>query len=199
MTPSISEEALDTLFRKARTYSSFLPAPVSDDLLRAVYDLAKLGPTSANTMPMRVVFVKSPEAKERLKPALEGGNVGRATVAPVTAIIADDQKFYEHMPRLFPQGAGYKDFFAKPENAERAKIHAFRNATLQGAYLIIAARALGLDCGPMSGFNQAKVDAEFFPDGRFKSNFLINIGYGDKSKLHPRNPRLEFHESCKII
>jgi 3-hydroxypropanoate dehydrogenase len=199
MAAPISEEAFDLIFRKARTYSSFLPTPVSDDLLRAVYDVAKLGPTSANTMPMRIVFVKSPEAKERLKPALEGGNVNRATVAPVTAIIADDLRFYEHIPKLFPQAAGFKDFFADPKNAERTKIHAFRNATLQGAYFVIAARALGLDCGPMSGFNNAKVDAEFFPDGRYKSNFLMNIGYGDKSKLHPRNPRLEFDEACKIV
>jgi 3-hydroxypropanoate dehydrogenase len=199
MAAPISEEALDLIFRKARTYSSFLPTPVSDDLLRAVYDLAKLGPTSANTMPMRIVFAKSPQAKERLKPALEGGNVNRATVAPVTAIIADDLRFYEHIPKLFPQAAGFKDFFADQKNAERTKIHAFRNATLQGAYFVIAARALGLDCGPMSGFNNAKVDAEFFPDGRYKSNFLMNVGYGDKSKLHPRNPRLEFDEACKIV
>ncbi len=199
MTSPTSEDALDLIFRKARTYSAFLPKPVNDDLLRAAYDLAKLGPTSANTMPLRIVFVKSPEAKQRLKPALEGGNVGRSTAAPVTAIFADDQRFYEHVPRLFPQAPGIRDFFAGPENAERAKIHAFRNATLQGAYFLIAARALGLDCGPMSGFNQAKVDAEFFPDGRYKSNFLMNIGYGDKSKLHPRNPRLEFDEACKIL
>jgi 3-hydroxypropanoate dehydrogenase len=196
---AISEEAIDTIFRKARTYSSFLPDPVSDDLLRAVYHLAKLGPTSANTMPMRIVFVKSLEAKARLSPAMEGGNVNRANAAPVTAIIADDQRFYEHIPKLFPQAPGYKDFFAAPENAERSKIHAFRNSTLQGAYFIIACRAMGLDCGPMSGFNQAKVDAEFFPDGRYKSNFLMNVGYGDASKLHPRNPRLEFEESCKIV
>ncbi|MGD0462397.1 MAG: malonic semialdehyde reductase [Tepidisphaeraceae bacterium] len=199
MTSPISEDALDLIFRKARTYSTFLPKPVGDDVLRAAYDLAKLGPTSANTMPLRIVFVKSAAAKERLKPALEGSNVGRSTAAPVTAIFADDLRFYEHIPRLFPQAPGFKDFFAAPDNAAFAKIHAFRNATLQGAYFIIAARALGLDCGPMSGFNNAKVDAEFFPDGRYKSNFLMNIGYGDKSKLRPRNPRLEFDEACKIV
>jgi len=182
-------DMLDVIFRQARTYSAWLDQPVSDDVLRKAYDLAKLGPTSANTMPMRIVFVKSAAAKQRLKPALDGGNVEKTMAAPVTAIFADDQKFYEHIPRLFPN----------PENAERAKIHAFRNATLQAAYFIIAARAVGLDCGPMSGFNNAKVDTEFFSDGQFKSNFLMNLGYGDKSKLYPRLPRLEFDEVCKII
>jgi 3-hydroxypropanoate dehydrogenase len=199
MANPISDAALDVIFRQARTHSAWLPKPVGDDLLRAVYDLAKLGPTSANTMPMRIVFVKSPAAKERLKPALERGNVQKTMAAPVTVIFADDLRFYEYIPRLFPPAPAFRDFFAKPENAERAKIHAFRNATLQAAYFIIAARALGLDCGPMSGFDNAKVDAEFFPDGRFKSNFLMNLGYGDAQKLHPRLPRLEFDEACKIV
>jgi len=168
MSSPLSDASLDVIFRNARTYPGYLPQPVSDELLRAVYDLAKMGPTSANTMPMRIVFVKSAEAKARLTPALEGANVQRATAAPVTAIIADDQRFYEFIPKLFPQAPGYKDFFAAPGNAEIAKIHAFRNATLQGAYFIIACRAMGLDCGPMSGFNNSKVDAEFFPDGRYK-------------------------------
>jgi len=199
MANPISDSALDMIFRQARTHTAWLPRPVGDDLLRAVYDLAKLGPTSANTMPMRIVFVKSPAAKQRLKPALHGGNVEKTMAAPVTAIFADDQKFYEHIPRLFPAAPAFRDLFIGPENAERAKIHAFRNATLQAAYFIIAARALGLDCGPMSGFDNAKVDAEFFPDGRFKSNFIMNLGYGDAEKLHPRLPRLEFDEACKIM
>ena len=192
-------DMLDVIFRQARTFSAWLDQPVSDDVLRKAYDLAKLGPTSANTMPMRIVFVKSAAAKQRLKPALDGGNVEKTMAAPVTCIFADDQKFYEHIPRLFPMAPGFRDVFAKPENAERAKIHAFRNATLQAAYFIIAARAVGLDCGPMSGFNNAKVDAEFFTDGQYKSNFLMNLGYGDKSKLNPRLPRLEFDEVCKIV
>jgi 3-hydroxypropanoate dehydrogenase len=199
MSSPLPDASLDVIFRNARTYTGYLPQPVSDELLREVYELAKMGPTSANTGPLRVVFVKSPEAKARLTPALEGANVQRATGAPVTAIFADDLRFFEFVPRLFPQAPGLKDYFAGPDNAEKAKIHAFRNATLQGAYFLIAARALGLDCGPMSGFNNAKVDAEFFPDGRYKSNFLMNIGYGDKAKLFVRNPRLAFDEVCKII
>ncbi len=198
MANPISDQCLEVIFRQARTHPAWLPKPVGDDTLRAAYDLAKLGPTSANTMPMRIVFVKSPAAKERLKPALDGGNVEKTMAAPVTAIVAYDLQFYEFIPRLFPQAPGFRDLFAKPENAERARIHAFRNGTLQGAYFIIAVRSLGLDCGPMSGFDNAKVDAEFFPDGRYKSNFLINIGYGDSSKLPPRNPRLEFDEACGI-
>lgn len=199
MSAKVSDDALDVIFRKARTHSAFQPKPVTDDVLRAVYDLAKFGPTSANTMPMRIVFVKSREAKERLKPALAPGNLDKTMAAPVTAIFADDQQFFEHIPRLFPPAPGMKDMFAGPANAERAKVHAFRNATLQAAYFIIAARAMGLDCGPMSGFDNAKVDAEFFPDGRCKSNFLANLGYGEPSALRPRLPRLEFDEACKIV
>jgi 3-hydroxypropanoate dehydrogenase len=195
----ISDQCLDVIFRQARTHVAWQDRPVEDSLLREVYDLAKLGPTSANTMPLRIVFVKSKEAKERLKPALDGGNVEKTMAAPVTAIFADDQKFFEHIPRLFPVAPQFKDIFAKPEAAERARIHAFRNATLQAGYFIIAARAMGLDCGPMSGFNNAKVDAEFFPDGRHRSNFIMNIGYGDDTKLRPRFPRLEFDEACKIV
>jgi 3-hydroxypropanoate dehydrogenase len=192
-------ESLDLMFRQARTHSVWLPKPVSDDLLRSAYELAKLGPTSANTMPMRIVFVKSNEAKERLKPAMAEGNRDKTMAAPVTAIFAYDLRFFEHIPRLFPQNPGFKDMFTKPEAAEFTKTHAFRNATLQSAYFILAARAVGLDCGPMSGFDNAKVDAAFFPEGRFKSNFLMNIGYGDRSKLHPRLPRLDFDEVCKIV
>jgi 3-hydroxypropanoate dehydrogenase len=195
----MSDDALDVIFRQARTYSAWLAKPVDDNLLRQAYELARLGPTSANTSPMRIVFVKSDPAKQRLKPALAPGNVDKTMAAPVCAIVADDTRFYEHVPRLFPQAPKIGEMFTQPGKEEFTKIHAFRNSTLQGAYFIIAARALGLDCGPMSGFENAKVDAEFFPDGRCKSNFLINIGYGDPSKVHPRNPRLDFDEACKIL
>jgi 3-hydroxypropanoate dehydrogenase len=195
----LNDESLDVIFRQAHTHVAWLPKPVDDDLLRRIYDLAKMGPTSANTLPMRVVFVKTPEAKERLKPALIAGNVEKTMAAPVCAIVANDLRFYEHIPRLFPQNPGFVNLFTAPGQEEFTRTHAFRNGTLQGAYLIIAARALGLDTGPMSGFDNAKVDAEFFPDGRFQSNFLINLGYGDPSKLFPRNPRLDFDEACKIV
>ena len=199
MANKISEQCLDVIFREARTHVGWLDKPVDDSLIREAYEVAKFGPTSANTMPLRIVFVKSKEAKARLKPALAEGNVEKTMAAPVTAIFADDLKFYEHVPKLFPVAPQFGAMFAKPEAAERTKIHAFRNATLQAAYFIIAARALGLDCGPMSGFDNAKLDAEFFPDGRFKSNFIMNIGYGDPNKLRPRFPRLDFDEACKIV
>jgi 3-hydroxypropanoate dehydrogenase len=195
---SLSDDGLDVIFRNARTHNGWLPRPVEDDVLHQLYDLAKWGPTSANTAPLRLVFVKSPEAKERLKPALAPANVDKTMAAPVCAIVADDLKFYEHIPKLFPHYPQFADMFTAPGQEEFTKTHAFRNATLQGAYVIIAARALGLDTGPMSGFDNAKVDAEFFPHGRYRSNFLINLGYGDPSKLHPRGPRLEFDEVCKI-
>jgi 3-hydroxypropanoate dehydrogenase len=199
MGQSLSDEALNVIFREAHTHNGWLPKPVDDDLLRQVYDLAKMGPTSANTSPMRVVFVKTAEAKERLKPALMAGNVEKTMVAPVCAIVAYDLRFYEYVPRLFPQNPKFAEIFTAPGKEEFTRTHAFRNATLQGAYFILAARALGLDTGPMSGFDNAKVDAEFFPDGRCQSNFLINVGYGDPSKLFPRNPRLEFDEVCKFV
>ena len=198
MSDPLNEDALDVIFRKARTHSAWLPRPVDDDLLRRVYDLAALGPTSANTCPMRVVFVKSPGAKERLKPALMAGNVDKTMSAPVCAVVATDTKFYEFIPKLFPPNPGFAQLFTSPGQEEFTRTHAFRNGTLQGAYLIIAARALGLDTGPMSGFDNAKVDAEFFPDGRWQSNFLINLGYGDPARLHPRLTRLGFDEACKI-
>jgi 3-hydroxypropanoate dehydrogenase len=198
MSNPVNDEALDTIFRAARTHSAWLPRPVDEDTLRRIYDLARMGPTSANMSPMRVVFVKSPEAKARLKPALAPGNVEKTMAAPVTAIIATDPQFYEHLPRLFPHNPKFADFFTAPGQEEFARINGFRNGTLQGAYFIIAARALGLDTGPMSGFDNAKVDAEFFPDGRFRSNFLCNLGYGDPSRLHPRLPRFEFDEVCRI-
>ena len=191
----LGDAGMDLLFRNARTYRFWRPGEVSDDLLAALYELAKMAPTSANCNPMRVVFVKSPAAKERLKPCLDAGNVRQTMEAPATAIIAYDTRFYDLMPTLFPH-ADLKTTFTR--NPELAKITAFRNGTLQGGYLILAARALGLDCGPMSGFDNAKLDAAFFPDGRFKSNFLCNLGYGDSSKLFPRGPRLAFDEACEI-
>lgn len=199
MSQPIDAQALDTIFLEAHTQSAWLPNPVDDALLRRIYDVAKMGPTSANTSPMRVVFVKSREGKERLRPALAPGNVDKTMAAPVTAIIATDQKFYEWIPKLWPHNPEFAKSFTGPGKEEFTKTHAFRNATLQGAYLIIAARALGLDAGPMSGFDNARVDAEFFAESGWKSNFLVNLGYGDASQLKPRNPRLSFDEACRIV
>jgi 3-hydroxypropanoate dehydrogenase len=195
----LNDQALDQIFRQARTHSTWLATPVEDDLLRQLYDLAKWGPTSANTSPMRLVFVKSKEAKERLKPALFAGNVDKTMTAPVTVIVAEDGRFYEHLPRLFPQAPQMASMFAGPGKEEFARTNALRNSSLQGGYLILAARSLGLDAGPMSGFDSATLDATFFPDGRYRSNFLLNLGYGDRSKLHPRNPRFSFDEACRIV
>jgi 3-hydroxypropanoate dehydrogenase len=192
----IDAHALDLLFNTARTHNGWQDKPVSEALLRQAFDLAKMGPTSANCSPMRVVFVTSQAGKERLKPALSAANRDKTMAAPVTAILANDTRFYEELPRLFPH-ADARAWFTS--NAELAAITAMRNGTLQGAYLMLAARAVGLDCGPMSGFDTAKVDAEFFPDGRFKSNFLCNLGYGDPAKLFPRSPRFDFDEVCKIV
>jgi len=199
MAQTLDNQALDTIFREAHTHVAWLPRAVDDDVLRQVYELAKFGPTSANTTPMRVVFVKSKEAKERLKPALMAGNVDKTMAAPVCAIIANDSRFHEHIPFLYPQNPAFADLFTAPGKEEFTRAHLLRNGSLQGAYLIIAARALGLDAGPMSGFDNAKVDAEFFPDGRYKSNFLVNLGYGDPARLHPRNPRLTFEQTCAIV
>jgi len=195
----IDDTALDVIFRNARTYIAWQDKPVEDELLQRIYDLCKWGPTSSNCCPMRLVFVKSKEAKERLKPCLAGGNVVKVMTAPATAIIAYDMKFYELLPRLYPALPKAKDSFIGPDKEQAAFTTAFRNGTLQGAYFIIAARALGLDCGPMSGFDNAKVDAEFFGGTAYKSNFLCNIGYGDAAKLYPRGPRLEFNEACKVL
>lgn len=195
----IADDALKLLFTDARTYSYWLDREVPVALLKAAYDLAKMGPTSANTMPMRIAFVVGKEAKEKLRPCLDAGNVEKTMKAPATAIISHDLAFWERIPTLYPQGAGFAEYFKGPDKAEFARTHAFRNGTLQAGYFILAARAVGLDCGPMSGFDNAKVDAAFFPDGRWKSNFLINLGYGEKSKLHPRNPRLSFEESCAVL
>lgn len=198
MIESLSEESQNLIFRDARTHNGWLPKPVSDSLLRQVYDLAKWGATSANSFPLRIVFVKSPEAKERLRPALSAGNTAKTMAAPVCAILAYDTEFYENLPRLFPHNQGAINWFKGLDNRTVAQATAFRNGSLQGAYFMIAARALGLDCGPMSGFNNAVVDKAFFPDRRVKSNFLCSLGYGDRSKLHPRGPRPSFDEVCTI-
>jgi len=195
MTQVADERSLDLLFRQARTHSGWTDRPVPESLLRQAWDLARMGPTSVNCQPVRIVFVRSPAAKERLKPALAPGNLDKTMAAPVTAIIADDGAFFEKLPSLFPH-ADARAWFVN--NAALAASTAHRNSTLQGAYFLLALRAVGLDCGPMSGFDQAKVDAEFFPGGVVKSNFLINIGYGDPATLHPRGPRLDFDEACRI-
>jgi 3-hydroxypropanoate dehydrogenase len=202
----------DILFRTARTHSAWLDQPVTDSLLHQLYDLMKWGPTSANCCPARIIFLRTKKAKERLRPALMPANVEKTMLAPVTAIIANDSKFYELLPRLFPPAPAMKEMFVK--SPDLAATTALRNGSLQGAYFILAARALGLDCGPMSGFDNEKVDREFFPapfygkggtDGGFtaagavKSNFLCNLGYGDAAQLHPRGPRLEFAETCQLL
>jgi 3-hydroxypropanoate dehydrogenase len=192
----ISQEALDQLFREARTHSSWLPEPVPVELLRKAYDLARLGPTSANGSPARFIFLTTPGAKARLKPALAPGNVEKTMAAPVTVIVAWDTEFYENLPKLLPQADMRSYFFGNKPLIEET---AFRNSSLQAAYFILAARALGLDCGPMSGFGADKLNAEFFPDGKWKVNLLCNLGYGDPSKLHPRNPRLNFEEASVIL
>ncbi len=196
-TPATLDDAsLDRLFREARTHNAWLDRAVGDEQLRALYDLMKWGPTSANSSPARIVFVRTRAAKERLLPALAPGNVEKTLAAPVTAIVAEDLEFYEKLPRLFPL-ADARSWFVG--NRQLIESTAFRNSSLQGAYLILAARALGLDAGPMSGFDNDKVDREFFPDGRVKSNFLVNLGYGDPAALLPRSPRLEFEEAVEIL
>ena len=204
-------EALDQLFREARTYSAWRAIPVSSDTLHQLYDFLKWGPTSANSNPARFVFIRSVEAKHRLLPALAPANVEKVMTAPVTAIIAYDLKFYEKLPKLFPHNPRMRELFES--SPELVEVTARRNSSLQGAYLILAARALGLDCGPLSGFDNAKVDEEFFaagkpchgcdqeffPEGHVKSNFLCNLGYGDRSRLLPRLPRLMFSEACSVL
>jgi 3-hydroxypropanoate dehydrogenase len=210
MTQPLADQALDQLFRTARTYSTWQDRPVSDETLRHLYDLMKWAPTSANCSPARILFLRTPEAKERLRPLLSPGNVDKTMAAPVTAIIGYDQRFFDRLPKLFPHNPGMRDLFAN--SPELAETTAFRNGTLQGAYFILAARSLGLDCGPMSGFDNAKVDEEFFgPLCReqtatevpavcpIKSNFLCNLGYGDPAGLYPRGPRLDFEEACRLL
>ena len=184
------------LFDGARTHNAWLERDVPDARLRRLYARLKWAPTSANSNPGRFVFVKSPETKERLKPHLSPANADKTMAAPVCVIVAADTQFFENMPKLFPSRDMRTPFAAAPALAEET---ATRNAILQGGYLILAARSLGLDCGPMSGFSREGVDQEFFPDGRWKTNFLVNIGYGDPEKLWPRNPRLDFDEACRIL
>ncbi|ELQ6171367.1 malonic semialdehyde reductase [Cronobacter dublinensis] len=196
MSEALSASALATLFTDARTHSAWLDAPVSDEQLRDIYDMVRLGPTSANCSPGRLLFVKTPDAKARLLPALSSGNVEKTLRAPVTAIVAWDHEFYEALPQLFPYADARAWFTSSPAVAEDT---AFRNSSLQAGYLIMACRALGLDTGPMSGFDRAAVDAEFFSGTTWKSNLLINIGYGDAATLHPRLPRLSFDDACAIV
>jgi 3-hydroxypropanoate dehydrogenase len=207
----LADAALDQIFRSARTYSAWQDKPITDDTLRQLYELMKWGPTSSNSNPARFVFLRSLQAKERLRPTLAPGNVEKTMSAPITVIIAYDLLFYEKLVKLFPHNPGMRAMFAA--NPQLVEVTAKRNSSLQGAYLIIAARALGLDCGPMSGFDNAKLDEEFFgsgkecegceqeffPAGHVRSNFLCNLGYGDDSKLFPRAPRLEFKEACTLL
>lgn len=196
MNQILSDAGLDQIFRAARTHKYWRDGAVSDLLLQAVYDLAKMGPTSANACPLRVAFLRSREAKERLRPALAAGNVEQTMAAPVTAILAYDIEFYEQLPKLYPHADARSWFAGKPKAIEET---AMRNGSLQGAYFIIAARALGLDCGPMSGFNRRRVDEIFFAGTTWQSNFLCNLGHGDPARLHPRLPRLTFEEACQLL
>jgi len=192
----LSEEVLDQLFRQARSHSGWTDRPVTDSQLRALYELMKWGPTAANCSPARLVFVRSAAAKERLKPCLAPGNVDKAMAAPVVALVGMDMEFYEHLPRLFPHTDARSWFAGNPDAIRET---AFRNSALQGAYLMLAARSLGLDCGPMSGFDAGTLETEFFPDGRVKANFICALGYGDHDRLHGRHPRLDFDEACRIL
>jgi 3-hydroxypropanoate dehydrogenase len=195
MTHAVNDEALDTIFRTARSQNKWLDKPVSPALLMAVYDLMRFGPTSANCSPARIVFAVSEEAKRQLKPHLAPNNIEKTMTAPAVAIVGYDLDFPKYMPKLFPHNPGAKDWFNDPANRLTT---AFRNGSLQGAYLIVAARALGLDCGPMSGFNNDGVDKEFFAGTNVRSNFICGLGYGDPSGLFARNPRLDFDEACSI-
>jgi 3-hydroxypropanoate dehydrogenase len=211
MMEKLSDDGLDLLFREARTHNAWLERPVDDGTLRELYDLVKWGPTAANASPARFVFLRSREAKERLRPALAPGNVDKTMTAPVTVIVAYDLLFFEKLPKLFPHNPGMSKLYAT--NPQLVETTARRNSSLQGAFLILAARGLGLDCGPMSGFDNAKLDEvffgagrecegcdqEFFPEGHVKSNFLVNLGYGDPSALLPRLPRLDFAEACSLL
>src|SRR5256714_9127750 len=208
---TVGDAALDTLFREARSYTKWQPRPVADEMLRDLYEVWRWSPTSASAGPARCAFLRSKAAKERVRRALAPLNVDKTMTAPVTVIVAYDLKFYEQLPKLFPHNPGMAKLFES--NPEMVETTAKRNSSLQGAYLIMAARALGLDCGPMSGFDHAKVDEEFFaagkpcfgcdqeffPEGHVKTNFLCNIGYGDPAGLHPRLPRLAFREACSLL
>lgn len=195
MTRNLDDAALATLFSEARSHNGWRAEPVSDAVLRQLYELARMGPTSANCSPGRFVFVRTAEAKQRLAPALSKGNLEKTLTAPVTVIAAWDKAFYEELPKLFPHGDAKSWFTGSPELAHET---AFRNGTLQAAYLLLAARSLGLDAGPMSGFDKAKVDAAFFAGSTWTTNFLINLGHGDASKVFGRLPRLDFKDACTL-
>lgn len=195
----IDRQALDDLFLEARTQNGWLAGDVSDEQLRTIYDIARMGPTSANSQPARFLFLRSREAKERLRPALSPGNLDKTMAAPVVAIVAHDLNFHEKLPQVFPHKPETRNGFEGDANLAKRQTFAFRNGTLGGAYLIMAIRAVGLGAGPMSGFDNAAVDREFFPDGTIKSNFLCNIGVGDPSKVMGRLPRLSFDEACRIL
>ncbi|MSO84393.1 MAG: malonic semialdehyde reductase [Rhodospirillales bacterium] len=195
MTAPLNTVALDQLFFKARTHNAWSDWPVTEATLRKLWEMARMGPTSANCSPARIVFLVTRAAKEKLRPALMPTNVEKTMTAPVVAIVGHDLEFYEHLPKLFPHADARSWFAGKPDHIAQT---AFRNGSLQGAYLILAARALGLDCGPMSGFDNAMVDRLFFPEGQVKSNFLCNLGYGDAKNLFPRGPRFTFEEACRI-
>ena len=195
-TERLDDAALDLIFLKARTHNVWLSTPVPESKLREIWDVMKWGPTSANCSPLRIVFVQSIEAKERLVACMSENNQAKTRAAPVTAILAMDLEFYEKLPRLFPHNQAARSWFAgKPAHISET---ALRNSSLQGAYFIIAARALGLDCGPMSGFDADKLNKSFFPDGKLKVNFVCSLGHGDRSKLFARSPRLDFDEACRI-
>lgn len=195
----LDDRALDLLFRHARSQNGWLPEPVPDETLRKLWDLVKWGPTSANCLPMRVLFLRSSAAKERLEPHLVSSNVEKAMTAPVVAVIGFDTAFYEHLPRLFPHNQAARSWFAGEEKEALARSTAFRNGSLQGGYFIVAARALGLDCGPMSGFDADGVDREFWAGTDVKTNFLCGLGYGDPAKLFGRHPRFAFEEVCRVL
>jgi 3-hydroxypropanoate dehydrogenase len=196
MSQSIPDPALDQLFRQARTFTAWKPEPVSQETLHQIYELFKLGPTSSNCCPARVVFLTTEAAKVRLLPALAPSNVEKSRTAPVVALVAYDTEFYDQLPKLFPHVDARAWFVGNQKLIDET---AFRNGSLQGAYFMLAARALGLDCGPMSGFNAGKVNEEFFPDGKWKINFVCNLGHGDAGKQHTRAPRLSFDEACRVL
>jgi nitroreductase len=196
MSQTINQDALDQLFLKARSHNGWLDEPVTEEQLTQLYDLMKMGPTSANSCPLRIVFLQSQEARERIKSSMSQGNVEKTMTAPVVAILAMDMEFYEQLPKLFPHEDARSWYAGKPDKILDA---AFRNSTLQAAYFIMAARAIGLDTGPMSGFDADKLNQEFFPDGKWKVNFVCSLGRGDSSKIYPRHPRLSFDEACKLL
>ena len=196
MRRALDDAGLDLIFRRARTYNGFKPVDVAETLLRAVYDLAKWGPTSANSMPARFLFIVSAKAKAKLAPAMSAGNRAKTLAAPVNVVIGYDTRFYEHLEELYPRDPTARSWFERKPDLETT---ALRNSALQGAYLMIAARSLGLDCGPMSGFDAEMVNSTFWPDGRIKANFMCNIGIGEETRVYERSPRLSFERACEVV